>query len=244
MDQEIPEYIPTDWMNRIPDYQQAYNPYKYDLTDLTKFTPSGIYRHDHMINNCTTLEEELHAVNLDHMSTIEIDELFYSIFNRQTLDEEDERQDPDDYFSAQMMCMKKNEIAEYYLDRGDKVICTWMLYNTYDFSDKRHHPKIIRIARHEYLQLSRYRQSRYWVDTTHKLLFRNPSDLTVIGKIDFAGQPYPFVDAYAYSTAGMLGLSCDEYVLDASGRMQFDAFMCTRNKYVYNHGSDDSDIEF
>ncbi len=105
---QVPEYIPTDWLNHVPDYQQAYNPYKYDLTDLIKFTPSGIYRHDHMINNCTTLEEELNAVNLDHMSTIEIDELFYSIFKRQTLDEEDDRQDPEDYFSAHMMCMKKH----------------------------------------------------------------------------------------------------------------------------------------
>lgn len=181
-------------------------------------------------NNCTNDEEECY--NLDEMDVPSINKLYLELFKTSHIDISSVSSTIDKYnlLSEEIFLEKKKAIVNHCIEHDIKIKATLTKLGQFEFN-----PDCLITVRHHKgtnLKLVKYKLSKYWIDYSTKLIFKNPKELIVIGRINRYEQPLLSIDGTAFDLILKHQFEYDESLLNENGKQAKDSFdiSCARYK--------------
>lgn len=181
-------------------------------------------------NNCTNDEENCY--NLDEMDVPSINKLYLELFKTSHIDISSVSSTVDKYnlLSEEIFLEKKKAIVNHCIEHDIKIKATLTKLGQLEFN-----PDCLITVRHHKgtnLKLVKYKLSKYWIDYSTKLIFKNPQELIVIGRINRYEQPLLSIDGTAFDLILKYQFEYDESLLNENGKQAKDSFdiSCARYK--------------
>lgn len=165
----------------------------------------------------TTTAGEVECINIDGLQVHEINQLYKKLFN----------DDGVDYFK------KRNaSIQEIFFEKRKSIVNELIKTNkpvkaTLKNWKKLSHPELTTLKTRggAIVNLTKFKQSDFWVDITTGLFFKSPSELVVTGRINqLYDQPLLCIDGYAFDLILKHDFDYDASLLNDEGRHAESSF--------------------
>jgi hypothetical protein len=171
-------------------------------------------------NNTDNDKQECH--NLDEMQVPEINKLYQDIFKTSHINLSSTDKYKFDLPSEEIFLEKKKTIINHCIENNIKVKATLTKLGQLDFNQN--NLVTIRHPKGAILKFVKYKQSKYWIDYTTRLIFKSPEELIVMGRINRYEQPLLAIDGAAFDLILQYQFEYDETLLSENGKQAQKAF--------------------
>lgn len=171
-------------------------------------------------NNTDNDEQECY--NLDEMQVPEINKLYQDIFKTSHIDLSSTDKYKFDLPSEEIFLEKKKTIINHCIENNIKIKATLTKLGQLDFNQN--NLVTVRHPKGAILKFVKYKQSKYWIDYTTRLIFKSPQELIVMGRINRYEQPLLAIDGAAFDLILQHQFEYDETLLSENGKQAQKAF--------------------